>query len=142
TDVVKGGAGNDVLLGGDGNDRLFGETGNDIVRGDHGNDIVNGGIGNDTVDGGAGNDRLFGGVGRDTFVFAHGFGADVVVDFADGRDLLDVSGFGFADFAALEATATIIDHGGATVINFGNGDRVLLAGVDVHAIEATDFLFA
>jgi len=86
-DEVHGGAGRDTLNGGDGDDRLFGEADKDTLRGD---------AGNDTLTGGAGQDRLNGGAGHDTFVYlAAGdstmTGQDVIVDFSQGQDLIDVA---------------------------------------------------
>jgi serralysin len=50
-----------------------------------GNDIVDGGRDADRLTGGAGNDVLSGGEGDDTFVFASGFGNDVINDFEAGK---------------------------------------------------------
>ncbi|MCC6988629.1 MAG: M10 family metallopeptidase C-terminal domain-containing protein [Acidobacteria bacterium] len=84
---MHGGAGRDTLNGGDGDDRLFGEADKDTLRGD---------AGNDTLTGGAGQDRLNGGAGHDTFVYlAAGDSTmneqDVIVDFSQGQDLIDVA---------------------------------------------------
>ena len=72
--LVAAGEGNDRITGGDGDDRIFG------------------GDGNDTLTGGAGDDTLSGGEGDDTYIFADGWGEDVVVESAHaGNDTLDYS---------------------------------------------------
>lgn len=111
-DFANGGNGNDTLIGGEGADSLFGGNnddsldggnGDDNLSGEAGNDIVIGGTGADTVDGGAGTDILYGGDSSgtgdgsiDTFVFetgSSGTGAarDVIRDFEDGIDIIDLS---------------------------------------------------
>ncbi|MDO5706920.1 MAG: calcium-binding protein, partial [Paracoccus sp. (in: a-proteobacteria)] len=94
---LEGGAGRDLMLGTGQGDRISGKGGNDLIHGAGGHDTLNGGAGNDVLFGGAGNDRLVGGAGRDTmtggpgavsFVFAKGYGADVIMDFGTGADRL------------------------------------------------------
>ena len=52
-------------------------------------------------DGASGDDTLRGGAGADNFVFDPNHGNDVVADFTDGKDLIDLSAFstisGFSD---------------------------------------------
>jgi Ca2+-binding RTX toxin-like protein len=88
-DKLYGYAGNDELNGGSGNDSLYGGAGNDELYGDAGADSLNGGLGKDT---------MFGGAGADTFVFtlskdssAKGSRADIIKDFEQGFDLIDLS---------------------------------------------------
>nr|WP_244958818.1 calcium-binding protein [Neisseria shayeganii] len=70
--TLQGFAGDDYLYGNDGNDRLEGGEGNDTLYGYRGND---------TLIGGAGNDYLNGSEGSDTYVFAKGFGQDMVYNY-------------------------------------------------------------
>jgi glucose/arabinose dehydrogenase len=87
----------DVINGGDGNDRILGGIGNDKLRGDAGQDSINGGGQDDLINGGGGQDRLTGGTGADTFDFNQisdsrsGSKRDVIVDFDDGQDVIDLS---------------------------------------------------
>ncbi|WP_018704724.1 calcium-binding protein [Anaeromusa acidaminophila] len=76
---------------------LTGNTGNNVLNGDTGDDVLIGGVGNDTLIGGSGNDSLNGGAGTDTYVFAKGFGKDVIL--RDSYNSLDtvVFGSGIAD---------------------------------------------
>ncbi len=68
------------LLGGSGNDRLIGGSGDDLLRG------------------GVGADTLTGGLGKDTFAFAErDFGGiDIIKDFRQGEDKLEIAGFDFS----------------------------------------------
>lgn len=111
-DRLYGDNGNDSLLGGSGSDRLFGGNGDDTLLGgdaeyDNGNDFLSGGNGNDILDGLKGSDTLFGGRGEDTFRFRVGVTGpvpvstslpgegrrDVILDFEDRRDVIDLSNY-------------------------------------------------
>lgn len=81
---------------------------------------------------------LMGGRGADMFVFAAGDGTDMVMDYQDTRDMIDVSGHGITDFDDL----MISQPGANTRIDFDSGDRVILVGVDSADLDAGDFLFA
>jgi len=107
-DSISGGAGNDTLLGGKDSDFVDGGIGNDLVRGDLDADTVRGGDGNDSLFGGRGTDQLFGdagddflsgdrdndtltgGLGRDTFALSTGGGLDIITDFENGIDLIQL----------------------------------------------------
>ncbi|MCX4375867.1 MAG: hypothetical protein OSJ61_06810 [Lachnospiraceae bacterium] len=52
-----------------------------VMHGDGGDDSLFGGKGNDTLSGGTGNDYLSGGEGDDTYIFAKGYGNDIVEDY-------------------------------------------------------------
>jgi Ca2+-binding RTX toxin-like protein len=93
---------------GDGADLLLAGAGADTVEAGGGADTVLGGDGNDVLQGGFGVDLLAGGSGGDVFVFARdqtgrlgfsrdtGFGEgerDVILDFEDGRDRIDLTGY-------------------------------------------------
>ena len=122
-DKVKAGGAADVISGGGGDDVLKGQGGADVIQG------------------GAGIDKLKGGDDADRFVFAAGFERDVVLDFEDGIDLLDVSAFGFADFATdIDPLMTTIN--GKAVIDFATGDRLVLNGVAESDLSDADFIFA
>jgi len=139
-------AGNDELHGGAGNDTLFGDF-EFVFSNNAPGAILRGG--DDLIDGGAGDDQLYGdffqgaGIygtrvtgGADVFLFATGSGNDVIHDFQDGTDLIDVSGYGYT--AVGDMTITVV--GADTLIDFGGGNSVLVAGN--IAIGAGDFIFA
>ena len=82
---------------------------------------------------------LDGGIGLDTFVFAPGHGEDIVTDFRNGRDLIDIKAFdlpGFDDLAISSNTEGVIidltEQGGGTI---------LLEDFDIANLDAGDFLF-
>jgi Ca2+-binding RTX toxin-like protein len=69
-------------------------------------------LGDDLIQGRGGNDNLYGGGGNDTFVVNNGDGIDRILDFEAGAgagDVLDISAFGFADIAAVQAASSIAD---------------------------------
>ena len=142
-DVLLGG-GNDVfrgrkgliegeLRGGDGNDTLITGRGDDALFGDRGAD---------RLDGGAGDDTMTGGQGSDVFVFsrAGAGGADLVADFQDNVDDLDLVAFRLASFAAVQDLAR--DVAGGLVLDLGSvgGGTVLLAGMSKALLDAGDVL--
>ena len=137
--VLVGGAGADVLLAGDGNDTIYADAGDDLLSGGAGDDALIGSEGSDTLEGGAGQDFLSGGADADVFVFADGFGEDVVADFEDGVDLLDVSSM---SLVSTISDLTITTGGGHTYIHVDGhpGNFVTLANF-AGQIHADDFIF-
>ncbi len=134
---IVGSSFNDLLAGDAGANRLDGGAGNDILRGGGGADVLIGGVGNDTLFGGAGDDSLFGGLGNDIFGFdGRGFGLDTIMDFQDGRDLLDLRGLGltFASISIVSATDKYLVYAGGGIISVSGAERGFLT--------ASDFLFA
>ncbi|MGH6690301.1 MAG: beta strand repeat-containing protein [Gammaproteobacteria bacterium] len=136
--TITGGTGTNILSGGGGSDTLVGNIGIDSLTGGDGLDILIGGAGNDVMNGGT---------GADTFVFAAGFGNDVITGFdanaTGGQDLLDVSGLGIDsdDFAA---RVSIADLGANTLVTIDGIDTILLqgvSGVGANAITIDDFKF-
>jgi Ca2+-binding RTX toxin-like protein len=138
--VLTGASGSDVLNGGNGNDQLIGGAGADTLSGGNGNDIITGG---------ADNDRMTGGGNSDTFVFAAGFGSDVITDFdANGggtladQDLLDISALGITA-ATFGTNVHIVDLGNDTQITVDGAGVITLTGVNGvgnNIITQSDFL--
>ncbi len=103
------GSGHGDTLTGDFDDNvLSGLDGNDTLIGGGGFDYLNGGAGEDRLIGGALADTLTGGEGADIFVFAS-FYEDLIEDFADGEDRIEISGGSFDDLT------TMVDEKGTTV---------------------------
>lgn len=95
---------------------------NDRLEGTEGDDTLIGRGGRDTLEGGEGDDLLFGGPGDDRFVFAEGFGHDVIAGFSTGRADKLLFDEGLGEFGT-EAT----DFG--LMLTFETGDSLLLLGV-------------
>jgi len=144
-DTLSGGAGNDALNGGVGNDTLNAGAGRDVLDGGDGNDTLNGGGGVDILTGGAGNDTMTSGAGNDIFVFAPGFGNDVITDFdadpAGGQDLLDISALNITS-VTFAASVTIADQGDNLLISIGADSIQLVNVADPAAITQADFILA
>lgn len=131
-DQLFGEDGGDIVLGNMGADTLDGGWGDDIVRGGQGDDVVRGGGGADFVSGDRGYDVLIGGAGADTFHTFQGASLDTVLDFdyAEGDRIRLLAGTGYSLFQA----------GPDTVIDLGNGDRMVLADV-AYATLPSDWIF-
>jgi Ca2+-binding RTX toxin-like protein len=142
-DLLVGGSGDDILIGALGNDVLKGGAGNDQLYGnwsspdlpDEGADRLYGGTGNDILYGARGRDVMSGGTGIDYFIFLDASGRDTITDFdAEGGEA--GQDFIFADFAEV---LDIIKHGKDTIVDFGDGDKLVLLGIKPTDIDATDF---
>lgn len=130
---LRGSKGNDLLGGDDGANRIRGAAGADTIEGRGGNDTIYGGGGRDVLLGQGGDDILYGRGGADIFVFAPGDGVDVVKDFQDNRDRLDLTAFGFADTAA--ALTGAVETGGNLILNLGTGQSITLEGITLLQIQ-------
>ncbi len=120
-------------LHGVGNDLANVVTGNELanlLEGGAGNDVLSGGAGADRLIGGAGNDTLTGGAGKDVFVFAAGFGKDVISDFKVDKDAIDWSAL-----QAAHLTPVLSASGTGTLVTFGS-DTITLLGVTPAEVSA------
>ncbi len=127
-DFGRGGDGNDLIYAGANNDWFYGGFGNDTLYGEGGDDRLYGDAGDDEIDGGAGRDVIYTGDGLDVIIFndaadsAVGAQRDVIYDFEQGSDLIDVTGvvgglFSFVGTGAFTGTANeirLIESGGST----------------------------
>lgn len=128
-----------VLIGNktiDGN----GNAAANVITGNAAKNTILGLAGTDTLDGGGGNDILFGGTQADTFVFRANAGKDLISDFTDMSDKIDLSNYkgidGFGDLAGH------IDQKGAdTVITLLDGDRITLENFTATNLTIADFEF-
>jgi Ca2+-binding RTX toxin-like protein len=95
---------NDDIYGNALDNALSGRGGNDVLVGNGGNDTLDGGAGNDKIAGGFGADIMSGGSDSDTFYFFElddsrivgGKPQDVITDFQQGQDKIDLSNIDFA----------------------------------------------
>lgn len=105
-----GGAGDDFIKGNDADNRLNGHTGNDV---------------------------LTGGLGDDIFDFDTNWGDDIIRDFEDGSDLIDLSdtGLNYNDLS-------ITQDGDDTFISDGAGNSIILENFQKSLINEDDFIFS
>ncbi|MBL0372843.1 hypothetical protein JJB09_12465 [Rhizobium sp. KVB221] len=89
----------------------------------------------DIIYGAGGNDRLTGGKGEDWFLFGHGDGRDVVTDFDA------VGGTGKQDFVRQFSNDFHMRRSGEdTIVDFGNGDTLILLDVKRSDVTLDDFM--
>ena len=141
-DILRGGDGADLLNGDDGNDQLYGGMGRNRLDGGAGDDVLIGGAQGDILDGGTGDDVLTGGGGRDVFVFTHAAERDVITDFDNGDDRIDLQAFGLD---AGDIQLAVRDWNGGVTLNLerigGNGKvRILDHDGQAIALTLSDFL--
>jgi Ca2+-binding RTX toxin-like protein len=129
--TVKGSATDNRITGGAGADMLAGGAGADALLGD---------AGADRLSGGTGADRLTGGAGSDVFVFATGFGRDVVTDYTDGQDKIDLTMLDAVTTYDQLAATQMHQVGQHVEIDGGNGDILVLRNVTLAMLDASDFL--
>lgn len=90
-DIIRGGDGNDTLYGGKESDQLFGDAGDDVLSGDRGVDT------------------LTGGQGRDRFALSTGGGLDIITDFDNANDFIQVpAGVSISDILIQAAGANTL----------------------------------
>ncbi len=94
-----------------------------------------GGAGNDTLIGNALDNVLTGNDGKDYFVFEADWGDDLITDFEDGIDMIDIRalGVGFDDLV-------IGEQNGDAVVSYGDSS-ITLSGVAPGELDAGDLLF-
>jgi Ca2+-binding RTX toxin-like protein len=110
---------------------LIGNSGHNTLLGMNGADKLSGGLGNDILEGGD---------GGDTFVFSTGFGSDVIEDFQNGMDKVDISAWtGVDSFADFLANHLSVDDGDVLIQN--GSDTLRLTDVTVNQLDPTDFVF-
>ncbi len=111
---------------------ILGNSGINKLYGLAGDDTINGGAGNDTIDGGLGQDILTGGAGQDTFVFGRQSGTDVITDFGNGKDVIDISAYLTAG-----VKPQLIDSTDGLIIKLGAAYSVTLDHVHLGDLAAT-----
>ena len=102
-DTMSGGAGDDILRGSNGHDAYYGDAGNDLLEDAYNNNLLD----LDTLDGGAGNDTLKGGGNNDNYIFAKGYGQDIISDYGTSKSAY--------------LPAKTVNGGSNDTLTFGNG---------------------
>lgn len=136
-DFVKGGNQGDTIYGDSGVDRLFGEQGRDVLFGGFGNDLLNGGLNGDRLNGDSGRDNLYGGTGNDVFIFKAGNDTDIIRDFENDADKIELQ----YTLVELQSALTNVQSNDDFVwLDFGNGDILFIQGVVESDITESDFM--
>jgi len=115
--------GNDRMFGTDGANTFRGNAGNDKMWGRGGNDKLYGGDGQDFFDGGDGTDLLWGADDTDTFHFDRGEGKDVIKDFENNIDRIELDNFGLSKTAAFNKAK---QSGDDVIFTFDDDDGILV----------------
>jgi Ca2+-binding RTX toxin-like protein len=145
---------NDTLIGGANSDDLFGGLGNDILQGGAGSDQLFGEQGIDRLIGGSGSDTFIGGAGNDTIVLEYFNGStvaqdlDVVNDFVQGQDKIDLTSIGISDFSTIFSLTNNDVANNAIITARYNGANTTygtyslqLTGINKGLLTANDFIF-
>jgi Ca2+-binding RTX toxin-like protein len=111
-------SGNDTIIGSADSELIFGNEGQDIIRGGDGNETLYGGKGGDQLFGDAGDDflsgdrdidTLTGGQGRDRFALSTGGALDIITDFDNANDFIQVpTGVSISDISIQAAGANTL----------------------------------
>ncbi|MCB9992200.1 MAG: M10 family metallopeptidase C-terminal domain-containing protein [Hyphomicrobiaceae bacterium] len=149
-DILSGRRGDDTLRGGGDNDILKGDQNNDTLRGDNGVDRLDGGADNDRLWGGkqndilipgTGNDRMWGEGGSDIFRIGRNDDVNLIYDFHDGRDRLDLSGFHYASKNQAMSHFSEMGKRNDDKVKFvDQGTVIKIKGIDLHDVSNGDFL--
>jgi len=133
------GTGADVMLGTSGANTLRGYGGDDKLYGRAGADKLYGGSGSDFLDGGAGNetDLLYGGSGADVFHFDRGEGVDVIKDFENNVDRIELDNFSLTKAQALDAATQVGDD---VVFDFGADGNLTVENATIGQLENDLFI--
>lgn len=162
-DVMTGGAGADKLIGGSGTDTASYADAKAAVRANLANSSTNTGdaagdtyssienllgsafndrlVGNSGVNkitGGRGNDVLTGGAGADDFYYAKGYGKDLIVDFQNNVDDIDLRSYNFSSLNSVLVRSTQV--GADVQIKFTGTDIIVLHDFKLSDLNASDFL--
>lgn len=146
-DQIIGNDKNNVIRSGPGNDYIFAGPGDDDIHGGKGNDELHAGKGNDILNGGIGNNILTGGQGSDIFIITPNVnGFDVITDFNihDPKEKIDLSKFPGCQQEPYNAeelhklNLRPSRDGLSTVIDLGNGQKVILKNVKFESIKTNN----
>jgi hypothetical protein len=122
---------------GEGNDQFYADgMAPVVVFGGAGDDNIRGGGGNDRINGGGGDDLLIGGNGNDLFIYYQRIGHDIILDFASGRDRIELHGFSRAN-----VTASAVSKQGVSgiLVSFEEGSDIFFP--HVYSLSKIDVLF-
>lgn len=121
-----------------GNDHLTGSEKGDGLEGGYGNDVIKGKGGNDILVGYVGDDVLIGGAGKDTFMFTENWGVDVIKDFEDSGKDQDIIRL---QYKSMWSDVDKYQNGDDVVLDFGDGDKLIIRDAHQADITQADFQF-
>ncbi len=126
--------GHDTMLGTSGNNTFRGYGGNDKLYGRAGSDKLYGGAGSDFLDGGAGQeiDYLYGGADADVFHFDRGEGVDIVKDFENNIDTIELDNFTFAGGDPFGSADQV---GSDVVFDFGSNGMLTIENTTIGQLQ-------
>ena len=107
-------------------------TGNEKANVIKGNNKAN------KIDGKAGNDVMTGRGGNDIFIMGRNNGDDIVTDFKNGKDKVDLTAYNFTNFAQVLKRAET--KGNDVVITLNSSNSLRLKGVKKDDLESGDFI--
>lgn len=119
-------------------ENLVGTPKNDVIYGYGKGDTLDGGDGNDVLDGGKGRDTLTGGAGNDIFIFAPDRRQDVITDFGNGQDRIDLSAFERTNH--IEDLRVTPQPFGAVI--WAEGEAIRVYSADGQKLMQDDFLLS
>lgn len=141
---IDGGTESDFIAGRGGDDSLIGGSGVDTIHGGSGDDTLSGGGNSDRLNGGKGNDVLTSGGGADVFEFDRPAGDDIITDFNNGNDRIDLRAFNLANFSELNSANALSENAQGTTIDFtaiGATGSVFIDNIQLSQLNGADFIF-
>jgi serralysin len=96
-------------------------------------------ISGQTLNGGAGNDVLIAQANNTTFIEAKGNGSDVIYGF-NATDTIRLDNYGLTTFAQVQAISSQV--GADTILNFANGEHLILKNTLATTLTADNFLLS
>ena len=121
-------------------------TGADELYGGAGNDSLVGGGGDDVLDGGTGKDTMTGGAGIDVFVLRAGDGGsaiedtDIITDFTDGTDVLELTGLAYADLLISQGDGSVLPSTSTVIRSVAGEYLAVLQNTSSADINYLDFV--
>ncbi|MBL4749652.1 MAG: hypothetical protein JKX71_03545, partial [Amylibacter sp.] len=131
-----------IFTGSAADETLNGSALDDVLNGLGGSDTINAGAGDDRITDGTGRDHLYGGVGADIFQFVADGTLDLIRDYQDGLDRIDLSlltginGVGDLEIYPRSYGAVIIAAGEEIRIETVDG-----TGLGLNDFSSLDFIF-
>ena len=120
--MIKGFGGADRIDGGLGKNQLYGGADYDIIYS------------------GAGNEKMWGEGGIDILAFRNGGGRDVIMDFTDLEDLIDLSSCN-GIISAADLAGRVSMSFADTILTLDIGDVIRIKNFDMNDLQAGDFTF-